>query len=136
MTKYICPLCGKTYYDAKTMAGCAMKCANRIEDEKNKNEAEKAAILKELNEKKNEIKKDFNSLLTKVRDYNSLGTKLNALDNKTAAQCTASLDFSNNANPFINTKNISKTEKDEIIAELDKIRDKTLDELITSIFGF
>ena len=106
MSKDVCPICGKSYENAKDMAACATKCAIKIE-ENDKAKVEKAEIIKSLETTRNEIDKLYNEVLAKVRDYNKLGEKLNCVDNKSAAHCTASLCYDNNLNGFKNTKNIS-----------------------------
>lgn len=137
MSKYICPLCGATYYNVNDLANCTSKDAKAINEKENKIKEEtkrKEKLRADLLVKKKEIESLTLQLQAKINSYNTIGRELASIDPKAAAHCTFSISYSEKDSTF---------DKRDIIKEACKINpsewDKsfeTLSDLIDKTFNF
>ena len=139
MSKYICPLCNKIYYNVNDLASCTNKDAKAISEKEAELKRTKAKIESTkalLADYKVRIKQSYKNLSEMINKYNQAGLKLASLDPGSGAHCASSLTFSDdkNSSNFVDLRELNSQ-----IKELDKRsydEDKELNDLIEGIFGF
>ena len=116
-SKYICPLCGKVYYNVDSLAECTARDAKAIRSKENKLREEKErkeSLQKSLQNVKSDIDILVGQLRNKVNDYNTIGRKLISIDPKTDAHCSFNITFSSN-DRITSSKNTGDLTLDELI---------------------
>lgn len=115
MSKYVCPICGKSYDDVNELSNCVAKCAK----EKTAKEAAASEQLnklrmeacekhkKDLNIQKDKVSEAYNTLLTEIEKYNDIANKISKIDRTFSSKCEASLNFGSSTNKV----NVNKTSK-------------------------
>lgn len=134
--EFRCPICGKVYKDAMTMAKCATDCAIRIQKEEEAKKKNKEAI-KALDEK---ICKTFTELKGLVNEYNVLSDK-----EKYKVELTTTNKKVEPRNPWgkpIIFKEMSNSDFDKFLASELNLKRKEqadfhnlIDELMEEYFG-
>lgn len=103
MSEYICPLCGKKYWNVDSLAECTARDAKAIREKENKLEelkVQKETYNKALASRKKEIEDIVAKLQNKVNEYNTIGKKLVAIDPKTDAHCAFKISFTSDGLDF------------------------------------
>ena len=118
MSKYVCPICGKSYDDVNELSNCVAKCAKEktaASEQLNKLHLETyEKHKKDLNIQKDKVSEAYNTLLAEIEKYNDIANKIKKINSKFNAHCSSSLSFDSNT-----TNKVS----------IGKPRPRTLDEL-------
>lgn len=138
MSKYICPLCNKIYYNVNDLASCTNKDAKAISEKEAEVKRTKAQIESTkalLTDYKTRIKQSYKSLSDLIDKYNQAGLKLANLDPGSGAHCASSLTFSDDkdSSNFVDLRELNSQIKELNNRSYD---DKELNDLIERIFGF
>lgn len=139
MSKYICPLCNKIYYNVNDLASCTNKDAKAISEKEAQVKRTKAQIESTkalLADYKTRIKQSYKSLSDMISKYNQAGLKLASLDPGSGAHCASSLTFSDDkdSSNFVDLRELNSQIKELNNRSYDD--DKELNDLIERIFGF
>lgn len=139
MSKYICPLCNKIYYNVNDLASCTNKDAKAISEKEAEVKRTKAKIESTKNllaDYKTRIKQSYKNLSDMISKYNQAGLKLASLDPGSGAHCASSLTFSDDkdSSNFVDLRELNSQIKELNNRSYDD--DKELNDLIERIFGF
>ena len=138
MSKYICPLCNKIYYNVNDLASCTNKDAKAISEKEAKLKATEKQIADTkatLTEYKSKIKQAYSNLSDLIDKYNQAGLRLACLAPGTGAHCASSLSFSDDkdSSNFVDLRELNSQIKELNNRSYDN---RELNELIDRIFGF
>lgn len=149
MAKYVCPICGKIWYNTSDLAKCVTACDKTATEVAKKKEAQ--ALKKnadEVNLKKSRmaVQEAYTALRKAVNEYNAAATEFSALYGETVATCTSTFSWKDTKtvqnrvrNPWGNENKLDDLKKAYTIKkeDLDSLLSKEdLSKIINDIFNF
>lgn len=133
MAKYVCPICGKIWYNTSDLAKCVTAC-DKATTETSAKKAEilrkKAADKAALDKAKADVDKGYKAFKNIVTAYNSQAIDYAKNYGETAATCTSTLSWKESRYPWN-----SKDKLNEIRSAYTINKDD-LNKLIDDIFNF